>query len=225
MLGGVVVTYNGINAAILAMTGGAADSVPLGVEPILFGLFATGWDFLLLGTGPDCREGGGCMTQAMNDREIRMDRMRYVKNTSSSRLCYLAILLNVLYFVSIYKSDVGSWYYQILVGGSIVYNLLFMLMAFLASEGVKNYQKNFSWLLYVLGALQIARIFILPMQAHQAMIKIGSEEVAVMQNAQFIRCIIYLAGSAACLIAAALINQRKADALAKHIGTIGKEAA
>ncbi|MBR6966748.1 MAG: hypothetical protein IKH81_06665 [Clostridia bacterium] len=165
------------------------------------------------------------MTQAMNDREIRMDRMRYVKNTSSSRLCYLAILLNVLYFVSIYKSDVGSWYYQILVGGSIVYNLLFMLMAFLASEGVKNYQKNFSWLLYVLGALQIARIFILPMQAHQAMIKIGSEEVAVMQTAQFIRCIIYLAGSAACLIAAALINQRKADALAKHIGTIGKEAA
>ena len=48
VLGGVVVTYNGINAAILAMTGGAADSVPLGVEPILFGLFATGWDFLLL---------------------------------------------------------------------------------------------------------------------------------------------------------------------------------
>ncbi len=48
VLGGVVVTYNGINAAILAVTGGAADSVPLGVEPILFGLFATGWDFLLL---------------------------------------------------------------------------------------------------------------------------------------------------------------------------------
>ena len=165
------------------------------------------------------------MTQTMNDREIRMDRMRYVKNTSSSRLCYLAILLNVLYFVSIYKSDVGSWYYQILVGGSIVYNLVFMLMAFLASEGVKNYQKNFSWLLYVLGALQIARIFILPMQAHQAVIKIGSEEVVVMQNAQFIRCVIYLAGSAACLIAAALINQRKSDALAKHIGSIGKEAA
>ena len=60
------------------------------------------------------------MTQAMNDRDIRTDRMRYVKNTSSSRLCYLAILLNVLYFISIYKSDVGSWYYQILVGGSIV---------------------------------------------------------------------------------------------------------
>ena len=165
------------------------------------------------------------MTQAMNEREIRTDRMRYVKNTSSSRLCYLAILLNVLYFVSIYKSDVGSWYYQILVGGSIVYNLLFMLMTFLASEGVKNYQKNFSWLLYILGILQIVRIFILPTQAHQAVIKIGSEETTVMQTAQFVFCIICLAGSAACLIAAALINQRKAAALARHTGMIGKEAA
>lgn len=165
------------------------------------------------------------MTQAMNDREIRMDRMRYVKNTSSSRLCYLAILLNVLYFISIYKSDVGSWYYQILVGGSIVYNLLFMLMTFLASEGVKNYQKKYSWMLIALGILQIVRIFILPTQAHQAMVKIGNEEVTVMQDAQYIRCIIYLAGSAASLIASALINQRKSIALENHIGKIGKEAA
>ena len=165
------------------------------------------------------------MTQAMNDRNIRTDRMRYVKNTSSSRLCYLAILLNVLYFISIYKSDVGSWYYQILVGGSIVYNLLFMLMTFLASEGVKNYQKNFSWLLYGLGILQAARIFILPMQAHQAVIKLGSVETTVMQTPQFIRCIVYLAGSAACLVAAAVINQRKSAALARHTGAIGKEAA
>ena len=165
------------------------------------------------------------MTQAMNDRELKLDRMRYVKNTSSSRLCYLAILLNVLYFISIYKSDVGSWYYQILVGGSIVYNLLFMLITFLASEGVKNYQKNFSWPLFILGALQIARIFILPAQAHHATVKVGSAETLVMQDAQYIRCIIYLTGSAASLILAGWINLQKSTALARHIGTIGKEAA
>ena len=165
------------------------------------------------------------MTQAMNDRDIRTDRMRYVKNTSSSRLCYLAILLNVLYFVSIYKSDVGSWYYQLLIGGSIVYNLLFMLMAFLASEGVKNYQASYSKLLYGLGAGQIARIFILPLQAHQALVKIGGAEVPVMGNAQFIRVIIYLAGSAACLLAAGVINQSKCTALAGHLKTLeAKEA-
>lgn len=167
------------------------------------------------------------MTQAMDDRQVRLDRMRYIKNTSSSRLCYLAILLDVLYFISIYKSDVGSWYYQILVGGSIVYNLLFMLMTFLASEGVKNYQASYSWLLYILGVLQAIRIFILPVQAHAARISVGSAEAAVMGDAQFIRVVIYLAGSAACLIAAAAINQRKCRALSSHLAALenGKEAA
>ena len=160
-----------------------------------------------------------------DDREIKLDRMRYVKNTESSRLCYLAILLDVLYFVSVYKSDVGSWYYQILIGASIVYNLLFMLMAFLASEGVKNYQLKYSWLLYGLGAGQIIRIFILPMQAHQAVVKIGGADTVVMQDLQFIRVIIYLAGSAACLLAAAVINQRKCTVLSNHLKTVEKEAA
>ena len=157
------------------------------------------------------------MTHAMNDRELKLDRMRYVKNTASSRLCYLAILLNVLYFVSIYKSDVGSWYYQILVGGSIVYNLLFMLITFLASEGVKNYQESYSKVLFVLGTLQVCRIFILPMQAHAASVKIGGAETAVMGDGQFIRCIVYLTGSAACLIVSGIINMRKAAALKHHI--------
>ena len=47
-----------------------------------------------------------------DERTIRRDRMRFIKNTSSSRLCYLAILLDVLYFVSICKSDVGTYYYN-----------------------------------------------------------------------------------------------------------------
>lgn len=157
------------------------------------------------------------MTQTMEDREIKLDRMRYVKNSSSSRLCYLAILMDVLYFISIYKSDVGSWYYQILIGASIVYNLLFMLIAFLASEGVKNYQKIYSAVLLPLGALQIVRIFILPMQAHHAVVKVSGVETIVMQNPQFIRVLIYLAVSAACLIAAALINWRKCNLLEAHM--------
>ena len=161
----------------------------------------------------------------INSRETELDRMRYIKNTASSRLCYLAILLNVLYFVSIYKSDVGSWYYQILVGGSIVYNLLFMLMAFLASEGVKSYQKSYSWLLYGLGVLQIVRIFILPTQAHQAVVQVGGAETLAMGDGQYIRVLIYLAASAACLIGAALINQRKCDLLAGHLNSLKAKGA
>ena len=111
----------------------------------------------------------------------------------------------------------GSWYYQILVGGSIVYNLLFMLITFLAGEGVKNYQESYSKVLFVLGTLQVCRIFILPMQAHAASVKIGGAETAVMGDGQFIRCIVYLTGSAACLIVSGIINMRKAAALKHHI--------
>ena len=39
--------YNIINLAIVTITG-AADTVPLGVEPILFGLFYLGFDLLLI---------------------------------------------------------------------------------------------------------------------------------------------------------------------------------
>ena len=70
----------------------------------------------------------------MNDEKtIQLDRMRFTKNTTSANLALLAILFNVLFFISIYESDKGSWYYTILVGASILYNLIFLLAAFLAS--------------------------------------------------------------------------------------------
>ena len=39
---------------------------------------------------------------------IRTDRMRYEKNKTSSNLAILAIVFNALFFVSIYKSNVGT---------------------------------------------------------------------------------------------------------------------
>ena len=44
----VVTTYNVLNMLIVSVSG-AEDTVPLGVEPILFGLFTMGWDMLFLG--------------------------------------------------------------------------------------------------------------------------------------------------------------------------------
>ena len=43
----VVMTYDAINAAVIAITG-ARDTVPLGVGPILFGTFAAAWDLLFI---------------------------------------------------------------------------------------------------------------------------------------------------------------------------------
>ena len=44
----------------------------------------------------------------MNDQMVKLDRMRYTKNTASSRLAILAIVFDVLFFISLYKSDVGT---------------------------------------------------------------------------------------------------------------------
>ncbi len=41
--------YNIINVAIIAISGADENSVPLGVEPVLFGVFYMGFDMLLLG--------------------------------------------------------------------------------------------------------------------------------------------------------------------------------
>lgn len=154
------------------------------------------------------------------ERAIRRDRMRFIKNSLASNLAILGIVFDVFYFVSIYKSDVDTWYYTILIGGSIVYNLVFMLAAFLSSEGVKNYKRNYSYLLAVLGVFQIVRIFIIPMRAHTATTIVGGEATAVMQDGQFFRVIVYLTISAVCLLASAAVNMVRCRELAEHLKTL-----
>ncbi len=159
------------------------------------------------------------------ERSVQRDRMRFTKNSLSSNLAIIGILFNVFYFVSLYKSDVGTYYYTILVGGSIVYNLIFMLAVFLASEGVKNYKQSYSYLLLVVGALQIARIFIIPSQAHAAMTLVNGAEIPVMEDAQFIRIVVYLAVSAVCLILSALVNLYKCRELSTHMKSLETQTA
>ena len=149
-------------------------------------------------------------------QEIKLDRMRYTKNTTSSRLALLAIVFDVLFFISIYKSNVGTWYYNILMGASIIYNLVFMLATFLSSESVKNYKAEYSYVMIVLGVLQIVRIWIYPMTAHAAVVN----NEPVMGTAQFVRVIIYLVLSAASLFAGAVINLNKSRALASRIASL-----
>ena len=150
------------------------------------------------------------------DKLIQRDRMRFVKNTMCANLCYLGLLFDVLYFVLLYQSDVGTYYYTIQIGASIVYNLLFLLIVFLASEEVKNYNKTYSYILLVVGALQIVRIFAIPMSAHAATIVVDGAEIAVMQDFQFMKCVIYLIVSAACLIVSAVVNIIRHNTLEAH---------
>lgn len=158
------------------------------------------------------------------ERFIKTDRMRYTKNTTSSRLALLAIVFDVLYFVNIYQTDKGSHYYTILIGASVIYNLIFMLMAFLSSEGVKNYKKSYSALLAVLGAIQIGRIFILPWKMFNTVFDVETGEM-VMAQGQFNYLVICLVLSALCCIASAVINLFKSYRLDAHVRALNKSAA
>ncbi len=171
------------------------------------------------------------MTNLEEQKRIQLDRMRFTKNSLGSRLVYLAILFDVFYFVSVYESDVGTWYYQALIGVSVVYNLVFMLLAFLSSEGVKNYKLGYGYLLLGLGAGQIARIFILPLMAHSALTKRSDPvlkkvmEVPVMENSQFIWIVIFLLLSAAFCIAAGIISVIRSRKLAAYNASLFEMAA
>lgn len=159
----------------------------------------------------------------VSDSTIRLDRMRYTRNKLSSNLVLLGILFDVFFFVSIYKSDVSNYYYNILIGASIIYNLLFMLVAFLSSEGVKEYNEKYGYLLIILAVIQIVRIFIIPLRAHNAVVTISSEERRVMLNGQFIKCIFYLIVSALSLFVAAVVAILRSRALKEYLKTLKDE--
>ncbi len=163
------------------------------------------------------------MTQ--EERYIQRDRMRFTKDKSSANLVILAIVFDALYFVSIYQSDVSTWYYNWVIGASIIYNLLFLLIAFLASESVKSRKSGFSPVLIVLGVLQIVRIFYLPAKAHASTVSMGGEDVAVMGNGQYLFVIVCLALSAVCCIIAAVNSYINNKNLAEHMKSLEKESA
>ena len=151
------------------------------------------------------------------DQLVKKDRMLYTKDSMSANLVLVAIVLDALYFVSIYNSDVGSYYYNWVIGASIIYNLLFMLGAFLASEGVKSRRNGYMPLLIVLGVMQIARVFYLPTIAHAATITVKGQELVVMDDAQFIYVSACLVISGICCCVAAVTSFINNKTLAEYV--------
>ena len=155
---------------------------------------------------------------------VKKDRLRFTKNKLSSNLILLAIIANALYFVSIYSSDVGSYYYKIFIGASIVYNLVFMLAAFLSSEGVKGYKIGYAWVSIILGILQAARILYIPMKAWKEPTPVADSEIpTVMASGQFWYTAICLCVSAALLILAGIVGIAKTTALNSYQAELDKE--
>jgi hypothetical protein len=137
--------------------------------------------------------------------DIRKDRLRYTKNTTSSLLAYVAIIFNVLYFVSIYNKDVGNYYYTMTIGFSVICNLLFLLFTFLASEGVKNYKMGYCIGLIPLGIFQVVRIFGIPSSGHGTSLFLDGVHVQVMGDKQFYwLCACLICSALACFAGSAI---------------------
>ena len=148
-----------------------------------------------------------------NVKEIKKDRLLYTKNKISSNLTYLGILFGIFYFVSIYQSDVGNYYYTITIGISVIYNLMFLLIAFLASEGLKNYKISYAFAIIGIGIMQIVRIWGIPTDAHTTMANVDGVDTLVMDDSQFQYCCIALITSAVCCILAGVIGIYKTTTL------------
>lgn len=155
--------------------------------------------------------------------DIKKDRLRYIKNTASSTLAIIAIVFNVLYFVSIYnklEADVGGYYYTYTMGFSVICNLLFLLFTFLCSEGVKNYNYSYSVGLIFLGLFQIFRIFGYPMDATKA--TIGATDKTVMSNDEFVLVCVFLSLSALFCFASSIVGFYKTKTLKTYLKQINK---
>jgi len=154
------------------------------------------------------------------DKGIALDRMRFEKNSLPAFLCYIAIVLNVLYFVSIYRTN-QTYYYKYLLGISVIVNLVFMLVAFLCSEGIKNYKQGYGYIMFVLAAIEIVRIFIFPRIAHTTDVMSGKEVVGkVMETKQYLYTVGCLIFSSGALVMGGIIGILRTFKLNRYLATL-----
>lgn len=132
---------------------------------------------------------------------LQNDILRYKKNKFAANFALLALVFNCLYFIHLYavhQADI----YTVLIGGSVILNLFVLLAGFYSSEGIKGYKKVFAYPLFVLGGVQIVRIFIYPTIGLAKGWLTGNFMLGISMTpaANFIVMTLWLALSAACFI-------------------------
>lgn len=162
-------------------------------------------------------------------KEIRTDMMRYKNNSLSFWLSILALVLNVAMFLIIYTNkDCRSSYQS---GLDLMVNVIVLLACFLIAEKTKAYSTKASIGAFVVGGIQIARIFWIPLYYYNCNVKylkaLAEAEAAGtafkydgiigMTAGDFTKCVILLVVSALALIAAGLIAIYRHKVLQKHI--------
>jgi hypothetical protein len=138
---------------------------------------------------------------------VSIDRKKYKKDGLPYGLTLLGLLVNVFYFFTLYKNN-DNFYYSGLMGISVLYNLIFMLIVFLSAEEIKNYHRKYAVVLFLIGLGQIFRISFYPRQALRA---------GVLSVYHFKVITVYLCLSALLLMAAAIISFINSTILKRYI--------
>lgn len=164
-----------------------------------------------------------------NQQIIANDILKYKTNKFAATLALGGIVFNALYFCMLYcftTEFFSTWE----IGISVVLTLFSLLIIFLASEGIKGYNKKFAIVLIVVAAVQIIRMFGLPLEAykHDAAIAAGKAAgdmaltggyffATIKYKTAYALLLIWLALSAACLVASAVIGYINCLKLEKHV--------
>ncbi|MDD3999461.1 MAG: hypothetical protein PHX62_01020 [Bacilli bacterium] len=127
---------------------------------------------------------------------VSIDKRKYKTDSLSFFLAIIGLIANVFYFFTFYKNN-NNYYYSYMMGISVLYNLIFMLIVFLAAEEIKNYRRPYSVLLFVIGLIQIFRIFFYPKQALDA---------GFLDPKSYMLLAIYLLISSVFLISSAVVS-------------------
>ncbi len=149
---------------------------------------------------------------------IRDDIQRYTKNKLASSLALLGLICCCAYFIVLYSQvKNNNYYYKWPIALDVIYNLIFLLFAFLFSEQVKNYDRKLFWLQMFFGAMQIVRIFWLPLAGVTETLYPVLAGIAyngrVLGSGAFISMVVFLAASGAFIIASGIIGYIRSKSL------------
>ena len=148
----------------------------------------------------------------MKYKHTSVEQMKYKNDSLSYGLILLGLLANIFYFITLYENN-GEFYYTLDMGFSVLYNLIFMLIVFLSAENIKTYNRNYSIVTFIIGILQIIRIFVYPADALKSS-AVG--DVALTQS-KYTIIAVYLIISASLLIFGSIISFIKSTILKQFV--------
>ncbi len=148
---------------------------------------------------------------------MRAELMRYRNDSLSYGLALLGLALNACYLMFLYSAPGVKLTddYGVIVGIDTIFNIIYLLIAFLVAEKVKTYTLNWCWPSLVLGIMQIPRI----------LFPIALSAQGQLETGRNILLIVFLVLSSVCMIACCATSFIKSNKLHAHLKTIKNEVA